>query len=405
MKTPAKVLQQMVDAVAKHDGNVTATAISLGIPRGTLQDRMRQALQQGLKPSSKVEDPNNIHHVKHKLKRAEQEVNKLRENSFEEQQVRDILGLIGKKVQAVKPPKWVSAQPSTPSSPGIPTLFLSDLHWGEVVNPAQVNYVNKYNVAIAKARLHEVGERAIQLLKIISPKLDYPGIVIPLGGDCVSGNIHDELTATNELQSMPAMLDLYGELITFITHMANIFGCVFLPCVTGNHGRNTVKIWNKDRHATNYDWLLYKLLEKHFQNDKRVSFLIPEEPDAYYQVYDFKYLLTHGDQFRGGDSMIGCLGPIIRGDHKKRSRNGQINLSYDVMLLGHWHQYIHHSRVIVNGSLVGLSEYAYNNNFGFEDPQQALWINHAKHKITFRMPIHLEDKTPTTTRKWVSVQQ
>lgn len=29
------------------------------------------------------------------------------------------------------------------------------------------------------------------------------------------------------------------------------------------------------------------------------------------------YLLTHGDQFRGGDGVIGALGPIIRGDHKK----------------------------------------------------------------------------------------
>ena len=36
-------------------------------------------------------------------------------------------------------------------------------------------------------------------------------------------------------------------------------------------------------------------------------------------------------QFSSG--MIGALGPIIRGDHKKRSRNAQIDMEYDVMLL------------------------------------------------------------------------
>ena len=42
---------------------------------------------------------------------------------------------------------------------------------------------------------------------------------------------------------------------------------------------------------------------------------------------------ANGDQFRGGDGMVGALGPILRGDHKKRSRNGQIGLEYDTMLL------------------------------------------------------------------------
>ena len=31
-------------------------------------------------------------------------------------------------------------------SPGVPTLFLTDLHYGEVVDPAQVGGVNSYNV-------------------------------------------------------------------------------------------------------------------------------------------------------------------------------------------------------------------------------------------------------------------
>jgi len=188
-----------------------------------------------------------------------------------------------------------------------------------------------------------------------------------------------------------------------IEALANTFGAVFLPCVSGNHGRDTRKIWLKDRHATSFDWLLYRFLARHFADDKRVTFLIPDGPDAYYKIYDHAYLLTHGDQFRGGDGMIGCLGPILRGDHKKRSRNAQVDMEYDTMIMGHWHQYIHHSRVIVNGSLKGYDEYAYTNNFGFEPPQQALWLTHPKYGQTYRAPVYVDKYREPAKTDWVSI--
>jgi hypothetical protein len=202
---------------------------------------------------------------------------------------------------------------------------------------------------------------------------------------------------------MPCVLDLYGRLVSLISMLADKFGKVFVPCVSGNHGRDTKKIWSKDRHHTSFDWLLYCFLEKHFEKDKRVSFLIPDGPDAYYRIYDRRYLLTHGDQFRGGDGMIGMLGPVTRGDHKKRSRNAQINMEYDTLLMGHWHQYHHSERLIVNGSLKGYDEYAYNSNFSFELPQQALWLTHPKYGVTYRMPVQLDALKNKAKAPWVAV--
>jgi hypothetical protein len=99
-------------------------------------------------------------------------------------------------------------------------------------------------------------------------------------------------------------------------------------------------------------------------------------------------LLTHGDRLgHGGDGLIGFLGPVTRGDHKRRSRNAQINQPYDTMICGHWHSYAHLSRLIVNGSLKGYDEYAFTEAFSFEVPQQALWITHHKHGMTYRMPV------------------
>ena len=310
--------------------------------------------------------------------------------------------IIGLRDAPITVPSWLIASQKVTSAPGTPTLFCSDWHWDEVVHASQIGGVNSFNRAIAHKRLHALVETSIYLLKILSPKMDYPGIVVPLGGDMISGNIHDELVATNEFNTMPTILDILGKLVWMIDRLLAVFPKVFLPCVTGNHGRNTHKIWTKDRHATSFDWLIYNLLAKHYENNQRVTFLIPDGPDAYYRVYGHRYLLTHGDQFRGGDGLIGCLGPIIRGDHKKRSRNAQIGMEYDTMLLGHWHQYIHHSRVIVNGSLKGLDEYAYTNNFGYEEPQQALWVNHPKYGITYRMPVKVDRTVKTQRAGWVS---
>jgi len=394
--------QQALDTYAKHKTQGASAAV-LGIGRCTFQTRLDNARNRGLKPGKGLALPNDPDVLAGQVRRLEAELKRAQSVSAELDTIKGVIGAISSKVSALNPPPFIIKRDNMPSAPGVPTLFLSDWHGGEVVYPAQINNVNQYNVAIMRARAKTLIESAVHLLKIISPKMDYPGIVLPLGGDMISGNIHEELTATNELNSMGSVLELYSILRGIIEELADIFGAVFLPCVPGNHGRDTRKIWNKDRHATSFDWLLYQFLARHFEKDKRITFFIPDGPDAFYKVYDHAYLLTHGDQFRGGDSMIGCLGPILRGDHKKRSRNAQVDMDYDTMIMGHWHQYIHHGRVIVNGSLKGYDEYAYAKNFGFEVPQQALWLTHRKYGITYRMPVYVDNQRESAKTSWVSV--
>ena len=47
-------------------------------------------------------------------------------------------------------PDWLKYTKGSNLEKSIPTLFCSDEHWGEVVNPAQVNKVNEYNSVIAR---------------------------------------------------------------------------------------------------------------------------------------------------------------------------------------------------------------------------------------------------------------
>jgi predicted phosphodiesterase len=316
--------------------------------------------------------------------------------------LREWIGSAQLSLNELQLPRWVS-EPKSAGAPGVPTLQLSDLHWGERVDPKQIGGVNEYSLATARRRLTTVVSGAVKLARILSPEMRYPGIVVQCLGDMISGNIHEELQATNEINTMPTVLDLYRNLVPAMRLLADTFGHVFVPCVTGNHGRDTRKIWAKDRHHTSFDWLLYQFLAIAFEGDSRVTFYIPDGSDGMYRVFGIRYLITHGDQFRAGDSIIGPVGPITRGEQKKLARNVAVGQEYDVMCFGHWHKRMIASRLRGNGALKGYDEYAAQNNFGFEPPLQNFWITHADHGITFDAPLLAEEKERTTKTEWVSV--
>lgn len=380
-----------IEAAFKKLGTVSAVAKELSIPVRSVRDALVKIHEA---PSEKTRDL--------ELNNLRAQVRKLEDQAMTDARVRkEILKVAEGEVTV---PKWtVAPSKSTHGITGVPTLFASDWHFSEVVRAAEIGGVNEYNIAIAKDRVKTMIAITIELLRKHLANGKYPGIVFVLGGDMLSGDIHEELQQTNEVETMPALLDLVGVLSWCITTLADEFGHVFIPCVTGNHGRTSRKPRAKRRNHTNFDWLLYNILAGRFADDKRVQFLIPEGPDAYYKIYNTRYLLTHGDQFRGGDGMIGALGPIARGDKKKRSRNGQTDRNFDVMILGHWHQYIHMNRFIVNGTLKGYDEYADASNFDVEPAQQALWITHPDHGITFRAPILVQRSLSVTKTEWVSL--
>ena len=407
---------EALEAVKQADGNVRQASRDSGIPRETIRSRMSSAEKYGISLTEKVvkevvesqvlsEAASETDSLLHKIRTLETQVKSYKNNELTDRLIRSKIFEVSE--QSATPPNWLLKSKFKTDSTGVPTLLATDWHWAEVIDENQIGGVNKYNLDIAHTRARTLINSTVDLLKNCMNAPKYDGFVFAIGGDMVSGDIHDELAETNEVPLIPSMVDLLDVLIWCIDTLAKEFGNVFVPCVTGNHGRNTHKIRNKDRHHTSFDWLLYVMLERHFKGDERVSFYIPDGPDAYYKIYNHRYLLTHGDQFRGGDGMIGALGPVIRGDHKKRSRNNQVDMSYDTLLIGHFHQLVQMNKLIMNGSLCGYNEYAYANNFGFEPPKQALWITHAERGITFSMPVHAEEAQTVETKKdeWVSIKK
>lgn len=381
----------------KANGNLTLASQMANVPRTTFQSRVRTA-----KLGMPAETPHEVSatvELKDEIRTLKAQIAGFNRETLDAKYIRE--KIIKLAEQPVRVPTWLLNNKAPKSAPGVPTLLASDWHWGEVVDPAQIGGVNEYSLKTAHDRAKRMINNTIDLLNNHMVNPSYPGIVFALGGDMITGDIHEELVATNEREVMPTVVDLWGVLAWCIETLADKFGRVFVPCVSGNHGRNTKKIRAKGRNFTSFDWLLYTFLAKRFEGDARVTFYIPDGADALYSVYGHRYLLTHGDQFRGGDALIGPLGPIVRGDHRKRARNMQINADYDTIVMGHWHQLMQTQKFIVNGSLIGYNEYAYNNNYGFEPPRQALWITHPERGITFHMPVQVDGKKAATDQPWI----
>lgn len=315
-----------------------------------------------------------------------------------------LLGII--KDMPNDPPAWLSEYraPKRKSDPDpeVPVTCWSDWHYGEVVNLKETNGLNEYNPQIARERADRLFQSTVKLCQHFHTG-NYPGIVVNLMGDFVSGNrLHPELAITDAKTIIEQVFDVLGIITAGLTMMADNFENVFVPCVPGNHGRITAKPEFKHSVLSNYDTLIYYLLRKHFADDPRVRFMIRESEDAYYGVFGTYYFVVHGDKLgvRGGDGIIGPLGPITRGEIKKAAQAASMGEPYDRLVIGHYHTELWLPRVHASNTLKGWDEYA-KLQLGAKPsrPTQPLWFNHPR-GITAMWPIHV-DLPPASDKPWI----
>jgi UDP-2,3-diacylglucosamine pyrophosphatase LpxH len=293
----------------------------------------------------------------------------------------------------IKPPRWM-APPSKGTHHATVNLLITDTHFDEVVRPEEVDGINAYNREIAEMRLEAAFKGAWKLARKYLSGVTYDGVCLMLGGDIFSGLIHEELKESNETDVIASVVHWIDPLEAGINLLAEEFGKVHVVGVPGNHGRNTRKPRFKGRATDNFDWLLYKLIARDFQKREDVTVQVGNAMDAHVQVYNTRYLLTHGDQFRGGSGIAGALSPLMLGAHRKTRRQSAAGKPYDVMVMGHFHHELSlpSQGLIVGPCLKGYDEYAYGNNFPPSPPAQALWITTPEHGPTFSAPVFVQDR-------------
>jgi len=329
----------------------------------------------------KIKQADNSSAIKKELKEAYKEI-------LELERVYDIFEIASK--HNIKVPSFLSKPKKSKgkhATTGTPCLFLSDLHHGEVVNPAEIGGVNTFNMEISEARINHVVDNGISLLNDYFANPQYTGFVMPLGGDMVSGNIHDELRETNGALILDVVLDLARILTEQIVKVRDTFGKVYVPCVVGNHGRLDKKPRAKGGVKDNFDYLLYKILEQAFSGDNKVSIDVSDGFDKRFDVNGHKFLLTHGNQFKGGSGVSGPLLPWKRNELKKKKNYEAIGQGFNTMIFGHFHTLMFQNGLIANGCTKGMDEWCFSMNFEFERPQQAMWIVQPNGTITYKMEV------------------
>jgi transposase-like protein len=404
-RIPDADLVEDLKAIRAH-GSIAATARYLGCDRTTLNQRKKEAEERGLSADTPIRNP--LEKAKAELKSARKDIAQLQKEHDNAETIRRII--YGLAERTPEPPAWINPVKGAEGSRGVPMMLWSDWHYGEVVRPEEVGGMNEFNADIAAARITKLVDVSIDLAfnHMGRAEKKYPGAVVCLGGDMLSGDIHEELFATNDRTTQQCINDLTDLLAAALERVADTFGKVFVPCVVGNHGRSSRKPRMKGRVYTSHEWNIYCSLERHFRRDDRIQFLIPGETDAYFKVYGHRFLLTHGDSLgvKGGDGIIGAIGPIVRGKIKVGHSEAEIGRNIDTILMGHWHQMLWLPGCIVNGALKGYDEYArLAMRAPYAPASQALWFVHPEHGITAKWEVVLDNSKHSEEREWLSWQE
>jgi hypothetical protein len=308
--------------------------------------------------------------------------------------LRKQLGLLQSIEQTVlAPPKWVRTPTARRGRKAIVTLQLTDTHFDEVVNPAEVAFINAYDRAIAEQRLRRWVDRSIILARDYMAGIEIEGAVLFATGDILSGDIHAELKESNVDTLYASAVHWTEQLIAAISAIAEEFGKLHIGAVVGNHGRNSRKPVYKKRAQSNIEWLMWRLLARHFADDKRITFQVSDAMDLTIRVYDTNYLITHGDEFRGGTGISGAMAPLMLGQHRTTVRQMATDSPMDYLVVGHFHQYRPPSQgLVMGGSLKGYDEFAFGKRLRPEPAQQAFWITSPEHGPTISAPVLVQDR-------------
>jgi len=405
-------LQATVDLVARLGGNKRQAAADLGIQRSTLRQRIIKAGKRGIKarvrvPASSAPDPeagdaatalaarlaDQLARQAMDLRQRQADIQRLQRRVFTLEDLRqDVLGLAE---TPLRPPKLKGADIGDGHGRTV-ILHLSDVHKGERVDGDQMDGLNAYNRDICAARMGRFFEKAAALMTKYWHGDPPERVVLCLGGDLVSGEIHEELSRTNDLALMPSILSIAEDITAGLAHLRAALPAarIDVPSVVGNHGRLTRKPEAKDFAGNSADMMAAMLVERQFAGDDQVRVYHADGPDALLDIYGRQIVLTHGDRIgsRGGQGYIGPIATILRGMRRVEAEYAGRGVVVYRIMVGHFHTSSSLASIgYSNGSLVGPSEYGRAGRMDMEPPQQNMITLHAERGVIAEQRILVGD--------------
>jgi hypothetical protein len=298
-------------------------------------------------------------------------------------EVEDQLG-VTQALRGAEPSRVLEVK-KTSKSEAVAVAVASDWHVEETVDAITVNGLNSYNLAVAERRIEQFFSSVVRLTEIQRAGADINTCVLFLGGDLMSGYIHEELQETNSLSPTETILWLQERVTGGIGLLQKHFKRILVPCCYGNHGRTT----KKPRHATgyrnSYEWLLYKTMaQRSYGSACPVEFQVADSYFNFVKIYGKTLRFHHGDNIRYQGGVGGLTIPV-----EKAIAQWNRAQAADLDIFGHWHTQQQNPKWVSNGSLIGYNAYAISIKASYEPPQQTYFLFDGKRGRTITAPIIL----------------
>ena len=266
-------------------------------------------------------------------------------------------------------------------------VLLSDVHAEERVDPDTVNGLNDYSLDVCDQRMSELMERFAVLLEHERRLAKIDRVVVWLGGDFISGHIHDDTAELAQLAPLTATRWIGARLRGFLDAVSENAKEVIVATNSGNHGRSTEKLRIGTELEHSFEQNLYLTMAA-AESRKNVRWQVGTGYLNYLDLDGFLIRFHHGHAIKYGGGIGGITIPtnkaIAAWDAVKRA---------DLTCFGHWHQFqwLRAGRYVANGSVIGHSAYATRIKAAYEPPCQAcIVIDHGRHEVTKAMPIYCD---------------
>jgi len=130
-----------------------------------------------------------------------------------------------------------SSKQGKTSTPQVVVAPLTDLHIGDRVEAEQMAGLNEYSIDIFNKRLFGWTEKLVELVGLRRHFAPVDRLVVPMLGDMISGDIHEELARTNLDNCMGQMIRGANLVAQALMFLASDFKEIHVPCVVGKEIR------------------------------------------------------------------------------------------------------------------------------------------------------------------------
>lgn len=264
----------------------------------------------------------------------------------------------------------------------------SDWHMGERVRPENVGWRNEYTPEIAQERAEQFWRSQLTMLDAARSAWEVRQGVLWLGGDLMTGYIHEEYQEENFLSPVQEALLVYETMVSGIRFFLDrsALGHLLIPTSNGNHGRTGRPIKIASYAKNSFEWMLYHFLRRRFFDEPRVTFQIANGYNNLVDVYGVRINYHHGDAVKYAGGIGGPTIPL----NKRIGRiaasvpqrwEGTAKGAPHLYVQGHLHTAMYPRGAIFNGSLIGWNDFAEWVGCGYEDPVQTSFVVDEKHKL------------------------